>query len=239
MPVNKLRRILSEQKARKHAMLCLLVFIAVFGMWNALRFGAASLDYYYVQNTIEKWQLSGEKQQKTDYISAKESINKAEALHFTHPLYADLSGQIVEWGVVAGYAELDYLSQAKTDYLRATSLRPAWPVTWASLAMIKWRLNEFDDEMLNYIVKADELGSQKPEVHAFFAEIGLALYQANHSFYRNIRMQTQARVVLGLRNPDSRPRVEAAIERHQAKRIACIWAKQRDPFVADTILKCL
>lgn len=222
----------------KYAMTCLIIFIAVFGMWHALRFGGASLDYYYVQNIIEKWQVGGEQQQKSNYIIAKDSIHKAEASHFSHPLYADLSGQIVEWGVVAGYEELDYLSQAKAHYLRAASMRPAWPVTWASLAMIKWRLNEFDEEMLSYITKADVLGSQKPEVHAFFAEIGLALYQVNHPFYRNIREQTQARVVLGLRNPESREPIEAAIERYQAARAVCIWAKQRDPYVASNILKC-
>jgi hypothetical protein len=237
MADNKLLQTLRQGPVRKHGMAFFVIFVAVLGIWNAVRFGAASLDYYYVRNVIEKWQVSGAEQQ-SDYLSAKDAIIKTKKLHFSHPLYADLSGQITEWGVMAGYESLDDLSLAKTDYLRAVRMRPAWPVTWASLAMIKWRLNEFDDEMLAYVYQADSLGPQSPEVHGFFAELGLALYQANHPFYRNIREQTQARVVLGLRNPDSRAKVEAAIERYQAKNIACIWAQQRDSYVANHILDC-
>lgn len=235
---NKLLPTLGKETVRSQGMAFFFMFIAIFGIWNAVRFGAASLDYYYVRNVIEKWQVSGAEQQQSDYVSAKDAINAAERLHFSHPLYADLSGQITEWGVVAGFETPNDLSDAKTDYLRAVSLRPAWPVTWASLAMIKWRLNEFDDEMLGYIHQADKLGPQTPEVHGFFAELGLALYQANHPFYRHIRKQTQTRVVLGLRNPDSRANVEAAIEKYQAQKVTCIWAQQRDPFVANNVLDC-
>jgi hypothetical protein len=212
--------------------------IAIFGFYSAFRFGAATLDYYFVRNTIELWQTSAQQQSEQAYLAAKTAVNTAEILHSSHPLYADLSGQVTEWGVVAQYESVEALNQAEADYLRAVSLRPAWPVTWASLAMIKWRKQEFDDVMLRYLSNADRLGQQKPEVHVLFVELGLALYRNNHPFYKHIREQTQVRLVKGLRNPKTRPRILQIIASNDAMAFACIWSESRDSHVYTNILKC-
>lgn len=216
----------------------ILLLITTIGLYNAIRFGAAALDYYFVRNAIELWQKDANQQTSEKYNAAKEAINSAEFKHSSHPLYADLSGQLAEWGVIAGYESEDALLNAKADYLRATQLRPSWPVTWGSLALIKWRLQEFDDEMLKYLNMADQMGGQKPEVHVLFSELGTALYQANHPFYVNIREQTQQRLIDGLRNRESRARVIQAIEKNNAMELACIWSSRIDEKVNQEILKC-
>ncbi|MBT1452454.1 VpsP family polysaccharide biosynthesis protein [Glaciecola sp. XM2] len=228
-----------KKHATKKQMLTLFVLlIATIGAFHAFRFGYASLDYYSVRNTLEEWQAKGTNQTEQRYKSARSSIASAEYFHPTHPLYADLSGQVAEWGVVTGFEAPAHLQIAKEDYLRATRMRPAWPVTWASLAMIKWRLNEFDEQMLEYLQHAHQLGPQKHEVHILFSQLGLTLYQANHPFYRKIRDKTQTRVLSGLRNPNSRDTVLATIERTDTMRTACMWAQVKETFVYNNVLDC-
>lgn len=238
MQKEKLKTILHTEFTRDRTLAIFVLVIAFLGFWNAFRFGSAALDYYFVRNAIELWQNDANMQTNEEYLAAKNAIIEAGSWHASHALYADLSGQLAEWGVVAGYESKDALISAKADYLRAARLRPSWPVTWASLAVVKWRLQEFDDEMLKYLNMADKLGQQKPEVHVLFSELGLALYQSNHPFYIEIREQTQDRLVRGLRNPQSRERIKQAIVQHDAKEFACIWSAQRDEYVYTHTLAC-
>lgn len=234
----KIKQLLHTELSGNRALSLLVLLIAFIGLLSAFRFGSAALDYHFVRNAVELWQNDKSAQTSEKYHSAKNAINRAQNRHSSHPLYADMSGQLHEWGVLAGYEFEETLTDAKDDYLRAVELRPAWPVTWASLALIKWRMQEFDDEMLNYLSMADKFGSQKPEVHVLFTQLGLALYQANHPFYVNIREQTQHRLVSGLRNTQSREKVMQAIISYNAVEVACIWSAQRDAFVYKNILAC-
>lgn len=238
MQKNTIKAKLKTEFSRDRAIPLFIMLITIVGFISAFRFGSAALDYYFVRNAIELWQNDANLQTEEKYLSAKNAINRAELGHPSHPLYADLSGQLTEWGVIAGYISKETLLDAKNDYLRATKLRPSWPVTWASLALIKWRLQEFDEEMLKYLSMANRLGRQKPEVHVLFVELGLALYQSNHPFFEEVREQTQDRLAVGLRNTQSRERILNAIETYGAKDFACIWTAQRDIHVHDNILEC-
>ncbi|WP_371194959.1 VpsP family polysaccharide biosynthesis protein [Glaciecola sp. SC05] len=238
MQIDKLRNLFDTELSRKRLLALFILLLATVGIWNAFRFGGAALDYYFVRNAIELWQNDANLQTNEKYLAAKQAIDSAESKHFSHPLYADLSGQLEEWGFMAGYKSVEALQNAKYDYLRATKLRPSWPVTWGSLAVIKWRLQEFDDEMLSYLNKADEMGPQKPEIHVLFTELGLALYVSNHPFYVNVREQTQHRLIAGLRNRESRQRVKQAIISYDALELSCIWSKRDDELVYNDILNC-
>ncbi|MGQ8365249.1 VpsP family polysaccharide biosynthesis protein [Glaciecola sp. 1036] len=215
-----------------------LMFICVVGFISAFRFGTASLDFYSVQNSIDIWNKQKNVQSEEDFLKAKSSILTAKFIHFSHPLYADITGQVLEWGVVAGYLKPESLNDAKSAYLKATKLRPSWPVTWASLAMIKWRLQQFDDEMLQYLNNANTLGPVKPEVHRLYVELGLSLYNANHPFFISIRDSVKERLVLGLRNKESRPYIIDFIQRTKSKKTACRWIADKDTFVKKQVLSC-
>ncbi|MFT5277098.1 MAG: hypothetical protein ACI97K_002322 [Glaciecola sp.] len=214
-------------------------FIAAIGLYNTVNYGLASLSYYSVQNTVQVWQNNRKSQTESNYIKAKSAITNARKRHKAHPLYTELAAQIYEWGAIGGYENKSIgLEVSKRYYMAAIKMRPTWPVTYASLAMNKWRSNEFDGELVEYLKLANQYGPKKAETNILFSELGLALYQNNHPFYAELRPYLRPRISQGLRNVQSRERVLEAIEYYKAKRTVCRWMKKDDPFMTREILNC-
>ncbi|MDG1733821.1 MAG: hypothetical protein P8H39_12695 [Thalassotalea sp.] len=120
-------------------------------------------------------------QQQALYQQALNKITTAISLH-NNPQYLEKKAQIIEWGA-HHKLEPDYiksLNQAKELYLKSTKLRPTWPGTWAALALIKWQLNEFDNELKRYLKNAHSFGKNSPEVHLVWAELAIAIKQSNN-----------------------------------------------------------
>lgn len=224
---------------RKHLFVFSFGCIAAIGLFNVTGYGLASLKFYSVQNTISAWQSNKESQSEASYIKAKKAIIDARKSHPAHPLYMDLAAQLYEWGTLAEYEKKSVaLAMSKRYYLKAAKMRPTWPVTYASLAMNKWRSNEFDEELGTYLRLANKYGPKKAEVNILYSEMGLALYKSNHPFYAELRPHIKQKLSQGLRNNQSRDRVLKAIEYYEAKRTACRWMKGHDPYVANSIIKC-
>lgn len=225
--------------SRKYLFVFSFGLIALLGLFNTLQFGLASLNFYGVQNAVSNWQENPTSKTQVSYTNAKSSISHARTRHPSHPLYFDLSAEIYEWGAIAGYEDrLIALQASKKLYLKATRMRPTWPVSYASLAMNKWRSNEFDQELINYLALASQYGPKKAEVNILFVEMGLALYQSNHPFYAQLRPKLKQRISQGVRNAQSRERVLNAIERYKARRTVCRWMSTSDSYVSEEILKC-
>lgn len=213
--------------------------IALVCLFFAMRFISASFDFYKVQNIVTSWQEQGNTQTPEEYQSAKTAIEAAVDSQPSHPLYQDLLAQIDEWGAIAGYVPTEpALDAAKQHYLRATQLRPLWPVTWASLAMVKWRLQEFDDEMLLYLQRASELGPQKPEVHLLYVRLGMALYASNHPMLVTIRKEFYHRIALGLGASQSRKKVLGLIKQYKAGKRVCRWLRNEPLSVQRMVPNC-
>jgi tetratricopeptide (TPR) repeat protein len=211
-----------------------MFFIAIVGFANAFRFGGASLDYYTVRNSVELWLNEGAPQTEENYLRAKQAVNTATLIHYSHPLYRQLVAQVKEWGVLAGFEPDLSLESAKASYLEAVELRPLWPVTWANLAMLKWRKQEFDDEMYEYLEKANQLGPQKAEVHLLFSQLGLTLYNANHPFYSRIREDVHERIKRGLRGNDTRRQLVNFIDATGNRKAVCRWINDpSEKFIND------
>lgn len=213
--------------------------LALVCLFVAIRFTAASFDFYKVQNIVSAWQEQGNTKTIEEYHLAKRAIKSAVDSQPSHPLYQDLLAQVFEWGAIAGYEPPEQaLNEAKVHYLRATRLRPLWPVTWASLAMIKWRQQEFDDEMLTYLQRAAKLGPNKPEVHLLYVRLGMALYDNNHPMLQTIRKEFYHRIALGLRAPQSREKVLALIKRYGAQKRVCRWLRNQPITVQQMVPNC-
>lgn len=216
----------------------LILMIAIVGFVNAFRFGGASLDYYTVKNSINLWLNKGSVQSQESYENAKASIDTANMLHHSHPLYIELDAQIKEWGVMSGFEPNMSIEQAKKSYLAATKVRPLWPVSWANLAMLKWREQQFDKELLSYLYNADTLGPQKAEVHLLFAQLGLSLYKANHPFYTQIKLSVHDHVKKGIRSNATRPQLIAFIQQGDHFKTVCRWISDDDDNFAEQLLGC-
>jgi hypothetical protein len=206
---------------------------------TAVRFTSASFDYYKVRNILSSWQEQGNQQTVAEYQWAKSAIQSAVDSQPSHPLYQDLLAQVYEWGAIAGYEnENEALQAAKAHYLRETQLRPLWPVTWVSLAMIKWRQQEFDEQMLTYLQRASELGPKKPEVHLLYVQLGMALYASNHPMLLSIRDEFYRRISLGLRDAKSRGKVLALIKQYNAQKRVCRWLRNEPSSIQRMIGHC-
>jgi hypothetical protein len=203
-----------------------LALLSIWGIITTTQYGAASLDYYKTKSIISLWQAEGYIDSTEQYQKAKQAAYGAHSKHPEHALYLDLLGQIHEWGQISGYEnKKQSLQRAEKHYLNATQIRPTWPVTWASLANVKWRLKELDGEMLMYLQLADKFGPRKKEVNVFFSELGLALYKANNLFLLNIRGQVKRNITTGLRDSASRKMIRAVIKKYDAGMIVCFWLR--------------
>jgi hypothetical protein len=224
---------------RKRIIACFILLLGTVGLFNALKFGGASLDYLSVKSIIASWQNNAAIGSQEEFDEVNASITNAQMLHGSHPLYAELAGQLQEWGAVSGYADSDALHLAKEHYLATTRLRPLWPVTWANLAMVKWRLNEFDEEMMSFLNKADELGPYTKEVNVLFTRLGISLYQANHPMYSDIKETVHERIRKGLQNEQARKEILDFIDSTQSLEAVCRWISVLDDYTAEQHLLCV
>ena len=229
---------LSNEIKRKRTIAVLIIGIAALGLFTATRFGLASFYYVPVKNAIAKWQYNSASSSQLEFDEVKTNAGYASSIHGPNPLYIDAIGQLHEWGVVLGYTDLKSLQTAKNNYLASTQLRPLWPVTWANLAMVKWRLNELDSEMLNYLTKADQLGQYSIEVHLLFTRLGISLYQANHPIYGEIKNSVHSRIGKGLRNSQSKSEILAIIQSTDSMQAVCRWVQAIDDYTANQHLMC-
>jgi hypothetical protein len=215
--------------SRYHYLLAsLLVIISVCGISTAYDYGVASVNFYNVKNIIEKWHNDPLDSDLKDYQVAKNNSLVANKYHPDNALYLDLVAQVDEWGVIFEFENrIEGLNSAKAYYLQATQLRPLWPVTWASLAKVKWRLQEFDNEMLFYLAQANKLGPKKPEVNLLFADLGLALYKNSHPMLVKIRPMFYERLAQGLINPLSRNAVKQIVENYGVESLVCRWLSDK------------
>lgn len=226
-------------KLTPHLLAIFICLCCLFGLVNTFNFGSASLDFYMVKNVFQLWQDEQDQQSLQQYELARDAIYSANKSHPKHPLYIDLIGQTNEWGAIAEYDDSSAsLHAAKASYLEATKIRPTWSVTWASLVMVKWRLQEFDDEMLFYLNNADHFGPKKPEVNILFAELGVALYKSNHNLLISLRDRVEYRLIQGLRDPQSRGRVIQIITDNSVEKQVCRWLRNEPYMLRKFIPDC-
>ena len=222
---------------KSKALVLFCIFIGIWGLVSAYQYGTASLSFYRVNNILAQWHTQGDTQTKEQYLLAKQGIMSTLDKHPNHGLYVDVMAQIYEWGAISGYEDnKQALAMAKQYYLQATQLRPSWPVTWASLVMVKWRLQQFDEEMLGFLTNADKFGPQKPEVHILYSQLGLALYKNNNPLLIGIRSEFERHLALGLRNYRSRQAVIKAINNSGLNKQVCRWLRHQ-PQSTTTLLK--
>lgn len=70
-----------------------------------------------------------------------------------------------------------YLRQALAYARTAIVARPGSPYTWMDLAVLKWRLGEFDPELQQAVRNAAHLGPWEPEVQLAAAGLAFTAYE--------------------------------------------------------------
>ena len=123
-------------------------------------------------------------QQAKLYKNALSTIGTAINLH-NNPQYLEKKAQIIEWGVRLKLEPLTALYQANNLYIESITLRPTWAPTWAALALNKWHLQEFDQDMLHYLVNAYHFGKNSPEVKQVWKAVTPILLDSNLNKYQS------------------------------------------------------
>jgi len=68
------------------------------------------------------------------------------------------------------------LRQSLAQYRAAAALRPGSPYVWASIAMLKARLNDMDFEFYGALERAGRLGPWEPQVQIAMVDVGMATW---------------------------------------------------------------
>lgn len=71
------------------------------------------------------------------------------------------------------------------QYKQSISLRPTWPYLWARLAVVKFRMNEIDEEFFHAMHRSDEFGPWEPSIQKTIISLGLF----NWGLYNNEERQ--------------------------------------------------
>lgn len=202
-----------------------LGMILIFLGWNSIKMGLANLHFYKAHQLTKQWQQNNAIQNNNDFEQALISIKTANKLHPNNPYYVITEALVYEWGAIQNVSDNNkaYLNKAKDHYLQAVQQRPTWPVTWATLAILKWRLGEFDQNMIDYLLQANKFGLNKPEVHEAWLEIGLFLYQQKSPLTSQIIHGLRKHLYLMLQAPKSRAKAIRIIKRHHAQHFTCRW----------------
>ena len=159
-------------RARERVTISILLLILVLFAWLAGKQGLAdSVAEDALQNMLT-WQT--DKLTTAQVQQAYELMLEANELDAGHPTYLHRLGRLshllmaldlknrARWGALA-----------KTYYRQSLAVRPAWPLTWANLALVKADLLEFDGEMAQSLQYSAAYGPYEPGVLTIVAGLGL------------------------------------------------------------------
>lgn len=216
----------------KNARWILSITVFVLLAYWVGRTGLANVSYLRASQYLESWHSHEALGDANSVSKALEFIQRANTLHPDHPHYLNTYASILVWRgdslTNSNEQMLDY-REALELYKRSAQRRPMWPDTWTAMAMIKWRLNEFDEEMHYYIGRADRLGPFAYDVHMDLVKLGFALRQRDpftrYDFFKR-------HLLRGVDASKSRRGIIAQIKSYNASTMACRWlaqAKQLPP----------
>lgn len=230
------RNELSQLKKLLMIIMSLLLFCLA---WQSIKMGKANLSFYSANHYLETWLDINKLTDAVDYQKALRSINDANGFHLDNSHYLITQGLVHEWAGTGNIFSDDkekkqQLLRAKTYYLDAVKLRPTWPVTWATLAILKWRLGEIDQQLIEYLFQADKFGQHTQEVNQAWLEVGFYLYKNKSTFSAKIveGLRKHMEIMFNDSRPDSRELAINIIKRHQAERLACSWLYNNEKFIS-------
>jgi len=139
--------------------------------------GLADTEYYPARRAMAQWAAERRAPRESEWQAARAAVERAAALAPGNPLYVEELGRLLEMRAAqldrAGPEARNLLEGARAQFRRAAELRPGSPYAWASLALVKFRLNELDFEFYGALDRAARFGPWEPAVQLTLADIGL------------------------------------------------------------------
>lgn len=155
----------------------LVIFVSCWGIYHAVRMGAADIVAYKARYELKKWSKSGNLPTPDELAFALEKASSALDWQPRNPEHLNLKAMIL---IYKGMTHLDdgqfsaITNESVSLYQLSTELRPKWPLTWSHLALLKAYRGEFDAVYLQAIANAVKFGPWEPGVHIAVGEAGMA-----------------------------------------------------------------
>jgi tetratricopeptide (TPR) repeat protein len=149
----------------------LIVLIKISASW-----GLADIENQKVRVSINRWENDIDSYSTEDWDKTFSYTKTALEKDPYNPDLLSLMANIYEWNSFQGDDQLQNNQRAQLAleyYRKAVELRPQWPYTWSSIALLKYKMSEFDQELRLALINATELGPWEPNVQKIVAEIGL------------------------------------------------------------------
>lgn len=162
---------------RKTAFTFLLIASIVLAILST-RLMLASMWDTQVNTFLVDWEQKGLQPKQKAWQIAFNAVNKSISLSpIKNANYYDHLGRVWEWkqfnhpfGDKTATESREHALQA---YRQSVILKPQWPYTWVSLAYIKLRLNQLDEEFNDALQSAFRLGPWRIKSNKHIANMGL------------------------------------------------------------------
>ena len=152
---------------------CFLL-IVIIKMSGSL--GLADVESLKARASIKQWQNDSQSFNTDDWDKVYSYVKAALENDPNNPDLLSLMGNVYEWNTFNSN-EQPYNNQNRKralDYYRkAVELRPQWPYAWSDIALLKYRMAEFDQEFQMALSNATQLGPWEPNVQKIITEVGL------------------------------------------------------------------
>ena len=154
--------------------------LLVAGMYSAALCGLADAHYTSARLTLAEGTPARGAPHAEAVVSALASVRQALALEPSNPHFVEHSARLHELRALGRQprdpAMRDDLRQSLAQFHEAAVMRPGSPYVWASIAMLKVRLNDMDVEFYGALERAGRLGPWEPQVQIAMIDIGLAAW---------------------------------------------------------------
>ena len=131
----------------------------------------------------------------------------------------------------------EYNQQAKLNYLHALKNTPTKSTNWASLAMVKWDLQEIDEDYLRYIMNAHRYGQHEPRTHIKLVQLSAKIIANDFTMSSNLEAIFLHHLNFGITHSKSRSDILEDLNMDSSIRNKyCSWIKEKHSIKAK--LKC-
>lgn len=160
-------------------------FIALFaaailaaGIYGAAQRGLADAHYTNARLVLAAGALADNAPRPETIGPALASLREARMFETSNPHYVEQVARLRELQALRleprDPARREGLRQSLAQYREAAAMRPGSPYVWASIAMLKARLNDMDFEFYGALERAGRLGPWEPQVQIAMIDIGMA-----------------------------------------------------------------
>ena len=154
--------------------------ILIAGMHAAAVRGLADAHYTNARLMLSEGTPANRAPRPELLSTALASVREALSLEPSNPHFVEQSARLRELRALGlrprDAALREGLRQSLAQYREAAAMRPGSPYVWASIAMLKVRLNDMDFEFYGALERAGRLGPWEPQVQIAMIDVGLATW---------------------------------------------------------------